>query len=339
MTALPDRSPRTLTVCSESGLANRLRVLLSAMALSEATGRALQVHWPRTPACAGRFDELFEPSLPVHDGDAVACAALPLWGGVGQPMSDLLHASEQHLALRSPDWLIRPDQYPAHAPLCRRCMALWPTHKPAPYERETVAAFQRQHFRSRMIGVHLRRGDFLRARPDVVGGTPQALAAVERLLAGCPEAGLFVCTDDGARDPVTGRVQAEGVVDRFRERFGERVVSTTPRSLDRASSAAIQDALVDLYLLRQTDFFVGTRDSSFSAMAVFGRDVQPVLVGTAGAYPWLAALGTVTGVFPLVQLVGRWQFRRRVPVMILLSYYSGLARRLLARLPGRARPR
>jgi hypothetical protein len=131
----------------------------------------------------------------------------------------------------------------------------------------------------------------------------------------------------------------EGVGERFREHFGERVVSTTPRSLDRGSAPAIQDALVDLYLLRQTEFFVGTRDSSFSAMAVFGRDAAPVLVGTAGAYPWLAALGTVTGVYPLVQLVGRWQFRRRVPVLILLSYYSGRARQLLARRPGREKPR
>ncbi len=331
--------PRTLTVCCESGLANRLRVVLSAVALAEATGRQLRLRWPRTPACGARFDELFEPGLPVQEGDCTACDALPLRHGVGRPLGDLLRAPEPHLALRCPDWLIQPGRYPGHADLFRRCEALWETLAPSPYVREQVAAFSRAHFREHMIGVHLRRGDFLRARPDVLGNTGHALAAAEQFLARCPEAGLFLCTDDGARDPVTGRVETEGVRERFVERFGERVVFTRPRSLDRASTAAVQDALVDLYLLRRTDYLVGTRDSSFSAMATLGRTVEAVTCQRGGPYPWVEALGTLTGLFPLVQLVGRVQFHRKVPVIILLSYYSGRARAALGRMAGRGRPR
>ena len=331
--------PNTLTVCCESGLSNRLRVALSAVALAEATGRQLRLRWPRTPACGARFDELFEPGLPLQEGDCTACEALPLRHGVGRPLGDLLRAPEPHLALRCPDWLIQPGRYPGHADLYRRCETLWETLAPNAFVREQVASFSATHFRKQMIGIHLRRGDFLRARPDALGSTSHALAAAEKFLARCPDAGLFLCTDDGARDPVTGRVETEGVRERFFERFGDRLVFTQPRSLDRSSTLAVQDALIDLVLLRRADYLVGTRDSSFSAMAAFGRSVEVVLCERGGAYPWIEALGTATGIFPLVQLLGRAQFRRKVPVTILLSYYSGRARATLGRMTGRRRAR
>ena len=43
-----EASVRTLTVACTSGLSNRLRVLLSGMALAEASGRRFTMYWPRT---------------------------------------------------------------------------------------------------------------------------------------------------------------------------------------------------------------------------------------------------------------------------------------------------
>jgi hypothetical protein len=47
------------------------------------------------------------------------------------------------------------------------------------------------------------------------------------------------------------------------------MVSTVPRSLDRHSVESIQDALVDLQLLRATQMVVGTTDSSTSPTSRF----------------------------------------------------------------------
>jgi hypothetical protein len=66
-------------------------------------------------------------------------------------------------------------------------------------------------------------------------------------------------------------------------RYGPRVVATVPRTLDREAPAAIQDAVVDLWLLRATQLLVGTRGSSFSGLALFGREVPHALVGGATA--------------------------------------------------------
>jgi hypothetical protein len=90
-----------------------------------------------------------------------------------------------------------------------------------------------------------------------------------------PRIGL--CTDDGALD--RGTSLPEGVTRLFVARYGARMVSTVPRSLDRHSVESIQDALVDLQLLRVAQMVVGTTDSSFSRLAAFGRNVPCVLVG------------------------------------------------------------
>ena len=56
-----------------------------------------------------------------------------------------------------------------------------------------------------------------------------------------------------------------------------------PRTLDRAVPMAIQDAVVDLWLLRSTNMFVGTALSGFSDLVYFGNDIPYVQIsGVAG---------------------------------------------------------
>jgi hypothetical protein len=105
-----------------------------------------------------------------------------------------------------------------------------------------------------------------------------AFRAIDRFLEYDPLAGILLCTDDGAVDPKIGKpTTAEGVHARFVERYGKRVVWSSPRSLDRQTLEAVQDALVDLWLLRSTNYFVGTYRSSFSEMAVVGRSIPRTL--------------------------------------------------------------
>jgi hypothetical protein len=196
-------------------------------------------------------------------------------------------------------WLI-PLGRSSPAALRSRVVALMDELEPCPPVRARIAAFRARHFHPSTVGVHLRRGDFLRHRPDVVGNTPQAMEAVDRFLAVAPRARIFLCTDDGARDQKQARL--EGVHAIFRARYGEQVVSTTPRSLERHTVEGVQDALVDLWLLRETSMMVGTRGSSFSDLAVFGRDVPYAMVGGAsGRYERFYRLARVTGVDRVVR--------------------------------------
>ncbi len=264
---------RRLTLSCDSGLANRMRVLVSGRVIARAAGAELEFLWPLHTTCGAAFERLFEASPDVRTVTFEAVRGLPApprqWGALPP---DLLADPREHVTLAYVSWLLRPATFPAHA-------ALWPELAPGLAAlvptaslRERVAAFQSAHFRPFMIGVHLRRGDFHLARPDVIANTDAVIARIGEHIVAHPDAGILLATDDGAVDG-EGQPVAEGVRGELRRRFGERVVSAPLRSLDRNAPEAIEDALVELLLLRQTHAVIGTRASSFSELAAFGRDV------------------------------------------------------------------
>jgi hypothetical protein len=271
---------RSLTVVCTSGLGNRLRVLVSGVALAETSSRAFGMVWPRTRHCAASFGELFAGDWSMTDVDAFDEAwsqyRVRGWpaGHPPVPVDDPRH----DVVILTGDWLLRPGDPRTPPAIGARYAALLDQVEPLPALAERVEHFRARNFQPTMIGVHLQRGDFLRHRPDVSGNTLEAMAALDRFLAGSPDAGILLCTDNGAPDPETGQARTEGIAARFRARYGARVVTPAPRSLDRRTTEGIQDALVELLLLRATDMVVGTAGSSFSRLAVFGRAVPHLMV-------------------------------------------------------------
>ena len=269
---------RTLTVAASYGLCNRLRVLLSGMALAEATGRRFTMFWPRTKACAAAFTDLFATPWPVREAAAQEVESLRQTARLETSTPDLLAADVADLRIWSAGWLLAPERFPAHRRLMQRSAELLALLQPVRELQERVEAFQTDSFRSHMIGVHLRRADMQFLSPIAAANTHCALAVVDAYLAQVPDAGILLCTDDGAIHQHTGKpLPAEGVRAKFLHRYRDRVIFTLPRSFDRREPKAIQDALVELWLLRQTDCFAGTVGSSFSELAAFGRTVPVTL--------------------------------------------------------------
>ncbi len=305
-------------MCCFSGLGNRLRVLTSGLALAEATGRHFRCFWPRAKDSGAAFSELFESDLDVIGEEPPDIRSWPVYGGwFDPPLPDLLLSGAPELKISTSDWLLQPRLYPAHAAHSLRCAALFSGMRPAAYVQSQIEAFRAARFRPTMIGVHLRRGDFLRAQPDNAANTAPALTAVASQLERLPDAGILLCTDDGARDPWTGQPRQEGVNGLFIQRFGPRVVSTTPRSLDRRQPEAVQDALIDLLLLRQTQAFVGTTGSSFSEMAMFGRSSPKVL-----CHAHTPAVIRATRLDRLVQRAIYHKYKRDIPARNLYYHYT-----------------
>ena len=270
--------PRTLTVMCASGLANRLRVLLSGAALAEATGRRFQMYWPRTAACSAGFDRLLTAPWTVRTVERES-HRLPTFVTDASTLPDLLTSDVRDLAYLHTGSFFAPEQHPHHAPCVVRSHALLESVQPVDLLASRIRAFTEACFRPLMIGVHLRRGDFVRRQPDRVANTEQALAAVERIVDTHSAAGILLCTDDGGVDQESGQTVSDGVRERFISRFGSRVVVPDARSLDRRDPVAIEDAVVHLWLLRQTQFVVGSAGSSFSELAVVGRDVPVEFCG------------------------------------------------------------
>ena len=330
---------RKLTVFCPNGLSNRLRVLVSGMALAEASERQFCMLWPDTLACGAPFHALFENDWDIRDVEARAVAGLPYISVWFDPLPDLLSSNLEDLVIGYPNWLISPDRYPAHNHLQARSLDFFNSLAPALVVQNQVNIFREQFFRDQMIGVHLRRGDFMRERPDTSGNIEPAVQVVDRFLDACPDAGILLCTDDGAAHLNGKRAPMMGVRQRFWERHGARMVQTAPGSLDRCKPDAIQAALVDLWLLRATQYFVGTATSSFSEMAVYGRQVPFVM--TAASLPSfrrLEKLAHWSGIFKLVTKAGQHEFGRALPFPVLMNYYFQKPMRMAGRLLKRISP-
>lgn len=316
----------TLTVVCAGGLANRLRVLCSAWAIADATDRRLRMEWPLTPACSTPWPDLFT------DDPGVVPAPVPdertQHRGLHQP-PDLLTDAPSGARVSAVTWLVDPTRSERHRQVWERCQEHFCSLTPHPVVRDTVDETARA-FRPTTIGVHLRRGDFVRARPDVVVNTEPALTMVDQLLAEHPEAGVFLATDDGAPARFSAP-PAEGIVERFSDRYGDRLVHRPASTLDRRDPAAGRDALADLLLLRRADVVVGTWGSSFSMLSTFATDHPLHLVsGATERYRRRAAVLRWTGGARLLRWWGRRRLGREADLTLLWDQYVPAPRRWLA---------
>lgn len=316
---------RTLKVLSADGLCNRLLVLLSGRAIAEASGRIFSMDWLLSNTCNCPFDWLFQDNLDVQLAHTIDPNN---WRDLRrtprQKFPNLAEATEQHLRIRYNNWLIQPDRFPAHKALFARAVEMFQQMNPIAPITARVDAFQADHFRPTMIGLHLRRGDYVVGRPDRVDNLAEAQNAVDRWLDYAPDAGILLCTDDGAPAPFSSQPSPyQGVREHFRQRYGDRVVTPTPRSLDRGSPEAIQDAVMELWLLRRTQYFAGTTDSTFSEMAGLGRDIPTVMThGQTAAYQRRLLGYKRSGLYHLLMTLGRLEFGEETSYFFISNLYK-----------------
>lgn len=319
---------RSLTVACWAGLGNRLRLLISGMAVADASERQFTMLWPRTRDCSAGFSDLFVNDWPVQEVSLDAVKDMPPYlGYYCPPLPDALTSPEPHMAILTPHALLAPAYSQAHAALMPRAAETMAALQLRPALAAQVAEFQATHFRRPMIGVHLRRGDFNYYALNVARNLDSSYLAVDTLLRRWPDAGILLCSDDGAADPFRPRVQRQDVHQAYRQRYGSRVVWHVPTSLDRHQVEAVQDAAIDLWLLRGTDAFVGTIDSSFSEMAIFGHQAPALWAAPDDrGYRIVSSLLTMTGLAWLMRQDGRRRFGRELSLPRLLRYYHNRLR-------------
>lgn len=310
------RSDRTLTVGAGAGLTARLRILISGLALAEMTQRRFRMLWPLTSHCAAPFDSLFVNAWNVEtlaEDQASEVTQLPRFAPGEVPA--LLRSDEPHLARRHMPW----TDFPKDSSLLARCRTLMNELRPLDRIVEKVDRFREAYCRPEMIGVHLRRGDYVDLRPDRTNNTDKAIEATDDFLEQHPDAGLLLCTDD----EVTSASGSGDVRRTFAARYGDRLVQTAPSTYDRSDPAAIEDALIDLWLLRSTNVFVGSDYSGFSELAVFGRDIPYRMVGDSSAsWKRLAWLSRFRLFNRLIRRLGRREFDADRPLPFLIDHYS-----------------
>jgi len=274
LVAYYDAGKKKELIChSASGMCNRITVLVSGLALAEETGRKFTMFWPKTSTCNCSFSDLFTNKLNIIEEETDI--NLFMQHNASKGKTDFLQYTDKILKITSNSWLFN-EEYSHHARLRSRTKEIFCELEPVSHIQDKVSKIKNEQFTKQTMGMHLRRGDYRVLAPKHIYNTNLALKDATRFLNKYSGSRIFLSTDDDAKNPFNSKVliKKEGVVDKFKNKFGDRCFTSNPSSLDRDSSKSIQDALVDLLLLRETDFFIGTRMSSFSLLAIFANDIK-----------------------------------------------------------------
>jgi len=283
-----DQKDWKIVVGSENGLCNRLKVIVSGMAFAKKSGRALECWWPRKPACNCSFEDLFSNDLNVKNVSSEEFKSPkwiafshndPLYDPNNFPF-DPLSSKESVLYLKGVNFFTNPPKFPAHKELQQMERHFFETLTPKNSLLDQINSFAEKNFVTKMLGMHIRRGDFFKYCPGKIVPTQSYFTYADDFLKRNPSGKIFLSTDDGAPFPYCAHSipskNYENIKKQFIKKYGEKVIFTSPRSINRNDKEAIEDALIDLYLLRKTDEFVGTKASSFSGVAVFNRKVNKI---------------------------------------------------------------
>lgn len=315
---------KSLTVVCDAGLCNRIIALVSGLLIAKHTSRDFRMCWPRTKACSASFHELFSNDWQVEENDInIFKEKYTCYDGWRYLVPNLLEINAENITIFTHTSLISTRLYPQHQELLPEYFDLLNQLTPTQKIQKQIEDFRNTNFRPFMIGVHLRRGDFVSSYPESAANLKSALLEIDRISRENLDSGILLCTDDGAPN-WEKKTQYEGLKETFKKRYGGRVVWHEPSNLVRSSPEAIIDAVVDLFLLRSVNALVGTYGSTFSVLSAAGRDVEAIFCrGDLLATQIERIFLRVTGLKRILKNIGKDKFGRNdIDEIRIRKYYT-----------------
>lgn len=251
--------PKTIIALEDSGMSDRVQLLLCGYRTAEELGRPFAFVWVPSSWCGAGFDDLFvqRSSFIVLDKDP--CPDLPIldfratyWPLVQLVMDSMdrgFHSLKFHAF---PQWH-NPKDFGENG-----LIDFSPKVKEA--GKEMAAKL------TDAIGVHIRATDYRNKMPPL----SHYRSAIDCFPKDRP---IFIASDEAA-------IKRE-----FSDHYGSRAITRNPFGFVRSDPAATIDGAVDLYLLRQCRSLVYSAYSGFSRLAIRSREIPSVQVLGIGENP------------------------------------------------------
>lgn len=240
------------------GLANRVRVILSALQWQKDYGQTVSIWWHANPDLACRFEDIYMPVKEISE--------------VGKTQGYLFRLVKKLSKMHLLPWRAVFDEMQYKAVnqyvknymgegkiMCRSFSQFYEGTKPDYHQVFRLNAFMQQKVDEAQqcilpttIGVHIRRTDNV----DSIRQSPlQAFETkIDNYLTDCPAATFYLATDD------------QSVQQAFCKKYGKRMI-VRKGTLARDSKEGIQHAVVELYTLAACQEIWGSYYSSFSELA------------------------------------------------------------------------
>jgi hypothetical protein len=266
---------RRIIIKVRNGLSNRLFALSSAWAIAKLTGRDLNLIWQPEPACGCEYYDLFSNPIKLISDGLLSSDNIEYYNYLRE------EGGNRYLLI---DPFVEKDIFAesAHTLILRRKLRrifsknglrtnfTWAIHRYTKFVffrylriNETLRNIADQYDTSGAIGVHVRIFDDRSPKVDF------------------PEIGNIYkrATLDLYINRIRQEIQKNSLVKIFlacnsddiefklHKEFGQRIFIYPKRSRRRSSKMAIEDAVVDLYLLSRTKKIIGAWPSTFPLLA------------------------------------------------------------------------
>lgn len=249
------------------GLCNRMRAINSSWMLAKERGDKLLIIWNINKELGCPFEEIFEPNDQFRILNIRS--KWNVWKLFHQFSSQFI--SNDTIRENKVDGLLTEDFrknlqkkiYIATEEHFYPCHSYELFHPQAMVQKRIDA--MTAHFGAHAVGVHIRRTD---NKPAIgKSSTDSFITSMEAELSLHPDTMFYLATDDRSEEA------------KLRKQFPDCILSNQNRDLSRDSVAGIQDAMVDLYVLANTQKIIGSFFSSFTDIAADMHQIPKIIAG------------------------------------------------------------
>jgi hypothetical protein len=240
---------------AHAGLGNRLRAHMMAQLYAQRTGRTLLTGWVSSIHLGAGFTDLFAWDGPEKvPFESIRCISYRK--GDLSPQGDRQDFQEE-MVYFEPEWQFVDKEYLAAAMGEQDYLPAESLHPCAKLQARLDEI--RRKWPSSMLGIHVRRGDFVTHSRQAISMERYVSSARKVLASMAPETHVFLASD--ASDE-----ELQPLQDAFPNRIDKRSVGSR-ESLDGA-----EDSLIDMMLLSSTQHLILTPGSTFGEFAaLYGR--------------------------------------------------------------------
>ena len=274
-----------IIVRANLGLANRMRVINSCLVLSKKLNTNIRLIWERKPELNCGFDDLF---YPLENTEVCLEDKRMSYFSTYMPdhsptvtgrIKKIRHKIRKIGHTYFNDGMVQEKRFDdgfwlslkgnIYIDSCHDFLSFtkennsYQSFKPRESLQDKIDTIT-SSFKGKEVGIHIRRTDNLPAIER--SKTITFIERMENILKDEPACIFYLSTDD----PETER--------NIRRQFGNHIISYQDKNLDRNSKEGICDAVVDLYALSNTQYIIGSWNSSFSIIASFIKDIPRYII-------------------------------------------------------------
>jgi len=252
---------KQLIAINPGGIANRIKCLIPMLRISEKYNKKMYLYWVQNKTCGAPFDKLFDNKFWMINKESLykllkedsiiseTYRFITLNGEVSDGFAKVFPTK------RGNNIDFEFDRIPIS--VRENILSYLNRLKPIKVIQSIVDKFTLKHNVKDLVGVHIRRGDFLGGKEGLgkVSSDNKFIEKMNDILKDDPSSKFFLCTD------------CQQTEDKFIEKFGNKIIIYPKKSLDRTSVMATQQSLVDMLLLSKTKHIIGTYISTFTELA------------------------------------------------------------------------